>query len=126
MVVATNPRVTGGIEVRYWSGVDRMAIPKLTGHGDDFAARLTDLFVRVVLAALKGCVTSADPLSPPLRHDHPMADYGFRPGGSLKLKGGVAEGGIVKKYVSLVRPIYRQCLRSSGRRNQSRSRSLTT
>ncbi|KAN0100312.1 hypothetical protein V8E55_000296 [Tylopilus felleus] len=26
-----------------------------------------------------------------------MADYGFRPGGSLKLKGGVAEGGIVKK-----------------------------
>ncbi|OAX43037.1 DUF1754-domain-containing protein [Rhizopogon vinicolor AM-OR11-026] len=25
-----------------------------------------------------------------------MADYDFRPGGSLKLKGGVAEGGIVK------------------------------
>jgi protein FAM32A len=31
-----------------------------------------------------------------------MADYDFRPGGSLKFKGGVAEGGIVKKYVSLV------------------------
>jgi hypothetical protein len=27
----------------------------------------------------------------------PMADYDFRPGGSLKFKGGVAEGGIVKK-----------------------------
>ncbi|KAF8445588.1 hypothetical protein L210DRAFT_5908 [Boletus edulis BED1] len=27
-----------------------------------------------------------------------MADYDFRPGGSLKFKGGVAEGGIVKKY----------------------------
>ncbi|OJA19544.1 carbomoyl phosphate synthetase large subunit [Rhizopogon vesiculosus] len=26
-----------------------------------------------------------------------MADYDFRPGGSLKLKGGVAEGGIVKR-----------------------------
>ncbi|KAI9570251.1 DUF1754-domain-containing protein [Boletus coccyginus] len=26
-----------------------------------------------------------------------MADYNFRPGGSLKLKGGVADGGIVKK-----------------------------
>ncbi|KAF9245783.1 hypothetical protein BU15DRAFT_70854 [Melanogaster broomeanus] len=26
-----------------------------------------------------------------------MADYDFRPGGSLKLKGGVVEGGIVKK-----------------------------
>lgn len=32
----------------------------------------------------------------------PMADYDFRPGGSLKLKGGVADGGIVKRYVSLV------------------------
>lgn len=31
-----------------------------------------------------------------------MADYDFRPGGSLKLKGGVADGGIVKRYVSLV------------------------
>ena len=71
MVVATNPRVTGGIEVRYWSGVDRMAIPKLTGHGDDFAPRLTDLFVRVVSAALKGYVTSADPLSStPSRSSH--------------------------------------------------------
>lgn len=30
-----------------------------------------------------------------------MADYDFRPGGSLKLKGGVADGGIVKKYVGL-------------------------
>lgn len=29
-----------------------------------------------------------------------MSDYDLRPGGSLKLKGGVAEGGIVKKYVS--------------------------
>jgi hypothetical protein len=28
-----------------------------------------------------------------------MSDYDFRPGGSLKLKGGVAEGGIVKKSV---------------------------
>jgi protein FAM32A len=28
-----------------------------------------------------------------------MSDYDFRPGGSLKLKGGVAEGGIVKKWV---------------------------
>jgi len=37
----------------------------------------------------------------------PMADYDFRPGGSLKFKGGVAEGGIVKKYVSLVLTI--QC-----------------
>ncbi|KAH7930424.1 DUF1754-domain-containing protein [Leucogyrophana mollusca] len=26
-----------------------------------------------------------------------MADYDFRPGGSLKLKGGVSDGGIVKK-----------------------------
>ena len=30
-----------------------------------------------------------------------MSDYDFRPGGSLKLKGGVAEGGIVKKCVFL-------------------------
>lgn len=26
-----------------------------------------------------------------------MSDYDFRPGGSLKLKGGIADGGIVKK-----------------------------
>jgi hypothetical protein len=26
-----------------------------------------------------------------------MSDYDFRPGGSLKLKGGVVEGGVVKK-----------------------------
>jgi protein FAM32A len=31
-----------------------------------------------------------------------MADYDFRPGGSLKLKGGVADGGIVKRCVSTV------------------------
>ena len=31
-----------------------------------------------------------------------MSDYDFRPGGSLKLKGGVAEGGIVKKCVDIV------------------------
>jgi hypothetical protein len=28
-----------------------------------------------------------------------MSDYALATGGSLKLKGGVAEGGIVKKYV---------------------------
>ena len=28
-----------------------------------------------------------------------MSDYDIRPGGSLKLKGGVTEGGIVKKCV---------------------------
>lgn len=28
-----------------------------------------------------------------------MVDYDFRPGGSLKFKGGVADGGIVKKCV---------------------------
>ena len=28
-----------------------------------------------------------------------MSEYSIRPGGSLRLKGGVAEGGIVKKYV---------------------------
>jgi protein FAM32A len=28
-----------------------------------------------------------------------MSDYDLRPGGSLKLKGAVIEGGIVKKYV---------------------------
>jgi hypothetical protein len=28
-----------------------------------------------------------------------MSDYGVYSGGSLKLKGGVKEGGIVKKYV---------------------------
>lgn len=27
-----------------------------------------------------------------------MSDYDFRPGGSLKIRGGVAEGGITKKY----------------------------
>ena len=29
-----------------------------------------------------------------------MADYSHHPGGSLKLKGGVADGGIKKKYDS--------------------------
>ncbi|KAH9932405.1 DUF1754-domain-containing protein [Amylocystis lapponica] len=29
-----------------------------------------------------------------------MSDYDFRPGGSLKLKGGVADGGVVKKKKS--------------------------
>ena len=27
----------------------------------------------------------------------PMSDYDIRPGGSLKLKGGVTEGGVVKR-----------------------------
>jgi hypothetical protein len=61
--------------------------------------RPNDLFVRICSKALKGCVTSADPLL--LHPVISMADYDFRPGGSLKLKGGVADGGIVKKYVSL-------------------------
>ena len=105
MVAATNPRVTGGIEVRYWSGVDRMAIPRLMGlHPLQLplpVVRPNDLFVRLCTKALKGCVTSADPLS---FTPSSMADYDFRPGGSLKLKGGVADGGIVKKYVSLSAP----------------------
>ena len=29
----------------------------------------------------------------------PMSEYSIRPGGSLKLKGGVADGGIVKRWV---------------------------
>ncbi|KAF5312664.1 hypothetical protein D9619_002859 [Psilocybe cf. subviscida] len=33
-----------------------------------------------------------------------MSDYDFRPGGSLKLKGGVAEGGIVKKKKKKSKP----------------------
>jgi protein FAM32A len=33
-------------------------------------------------------------------HDPIMSDYSHRPGGSLKLKGGVADGGIKKKYDS--------------------------
>jgi protein FAM32A len=28
-----------------------------------------------------------------------MDDYDYRPGGSLKLKGGVVDGGVTKKYV---------------------------
>jgi hypothetical protein len=43
MVAATKPRVTGGIEVRYWSGVDRMAIPRLMGHGNHFAPATSPL-----------------------------------------------------------------------------------
>lgn len=37
-----------------------------------------------------------------------MSDYDLRPGGSLKLKGGVADGGIVKKYALF--PVYLQIL----------------
>lgn len=33
-----------------------------------------------------------------------MSDYDFRPGGTLKLKGGVAEGGIVKKKKKKSKP----------------------
>lgn len=33
----------------------------------------------------------------------PMSDYDLRPGGSLKLKGAVVEGGIVKKYAFFAR-----------------------
>jgi hypothetical protein len=35
-------------------------------------------------------------------HDTYMSDYDIRPGGSLKLKGGVTEGGIVKKLVFIL------------------------
>jgi protein FAM32A len=35
-----------------------------------------------------------------------MSDYSFRPGGSLKLKGGVTEGGIVKKYAFIAYLFY--------------------
>jgi len=31
-------------------------------------------------------------------HDSIMSDYSHRPGGSLKLKGGVVDGGVKKKY----------------------------
>ncbi|PCH33975.1 DUF1754-domain-containing protein [Wolfiporia cocos MD-104 SS10] len=33
-----------------------------------------------------------------------MSDYDFRPGGTLKLRGGVADGGIVKKKKSKSKP----------------------
>lgn len=36
-----------------------------------------------------------------------MSDYNIRPGGSLKLKGAVVDGGVVKKYVSYpISPIF--------------------
>ena len=38
-----------------------------------------------------------DRLTRPCR-DPIMSDYSHRPGGSLKLKGGVADGGVKKKY----------------------------
>lgn len=43
------------------------------------------------MAAAFGCWTHS--CAPTLA----MSDYDIRPGGSLKLKGGVTEGGIVKK-----------------------------
>lgn len=50
-----------------------------------------------------------------------MADYDFRPGGSLKLKGGVADGGIVKRCVSFVLII--QCTSQISRKKKSKSKS---
>jgi protein FAM32A len=38
-----------------------------------------------------------------------MSDYDLRPGGSLKLKGGVAEGGIVKKYLVSIPSFWPTC-----------------
>jgi len=38
----------------------------------------------------------------PTRHDSTMSDYSHRPGGSLKLKGRVADGGVKKKYETFV------------------------
>lgn len=71
-VAAEKPRVTGGIEVRYWRGVDRMAIRRLVGHGTQFHDTMqivtNDLFVLVYIKVREGCVTSADPFSFALRH----------------------------------------------------------
>lgn len=50
-----------------------------------------------------------------------MSDYDFRPGGSLKLKGGVAEGGIVKKFVDIA-PLKRRCSFNS-RKKKSKGKS---
>lgn len=68
----------------------------------DHSAGPNDLFVRVCSNRSRVELRQLA-FFPPLRH-HLMADYDFRPGGSLKLKGGVADGGIVKKYVSLAGP----------------------
>lgn len=51
-----------------------------------------------------------------------MSEYDIRPGGSLKLKGGVIEGGVVKKYVEtpLSTPSHSSC------RNRKKKKSKRT
>ncbi|EIN13975.1 DUF1754-domain-containing protein [Punctularia strigosozonata HHB-11173 SS5] len=57
-----------------------------------------------------------------------MSDYDFRPGGSLKLKGGVTEGGIVKKWKShskVEKERERERAEDTLRKEEERSRSGT-
>lgn len=54
-----------------------------------------------------------------------MSDYDFRPGGTLKLKGGVAEGGIVKKCVSMTSQ-RSACSISTRKKKKSKTKSDST
>jgi protein FAM32A len=50
-----------------------------------------------------------------------MSEYDIRPGGSLKLKGGVADGGIVKKKYVLQYPILPHSQRTSRKKSKSKT-----
>ncbi|TFK77354.1 DUF1754-domain-containing protein [Pluteus cervinus] len=51
-----------------------------------------------------------------------MSDYDFRPGGSLKLKGGVIDGGVVKKRKKKSKP--KNDDNDGGEKERSKSREL--
>lgn len=88
MIVANvKARVTGGTDWIRTSGDDKTAIIVMTSSVSTFDEKSSRVSC---LAQNWNSVTSTSSL---------MSEYSIRPGGSLKLKGGVAEGGIVKKLV---------------------------
>jgi hypothetical protein len=98
MVVTVNTRVTGGMDWIRAKGDDRTAIA--VAHRELMKPNWLELEesglseheeLRKKLMTLHVELPFSD------THLHFMSDYDLRPGGSLKLKGGVAEGGIVKK-----------------------------
>ena len=77
-------RVTGGIDARSCTGEKTAMTGSFTSFAFPYNFRAGWQHPSRALRPLFSLTT--------------MSEYDFRPGGSLKLKGGVAEGGVVKKY----------------------------
>lgn len=134
MVAAVKPRVTGGIDARYWRGVERMAIARLEGHGNQChntscanSSPIPRLMTGLFVFALKRARVALRQLILSLSPRHHLHGRLRLPSWRFPQAQGWCCGWGYRQEVRRSRQsLLPQYLRSSGRRSQSRNLNLTT